>query len=146
MKFTAKKSLFLLIIFLFSISTLFCDYIKLKYISKLKKELSIQETYKLLDGKSEKELFYENYIDDQLELHSIIIDPDKFHARYFLLFRNSKLEYWGFPHEFARHSDPLYNSIAEYAMISILKEKKEEEQKLEEQRKKEEIGTRRKHY
>ena len=84
--------------------------------------------------------------DDQLEIHSIIIDPDKFQARYFLLFRNSKLEYWGFPHEFARHSDPLYNAIAEYAMISILKEEELEEQKLEEQRKKDEIGKRRKHY
>ena len=146
MKFITKSNILLLIIILLSISALFSDYIKLKYISKLKKGLSIQETYKLLNGESQKELLYENYIDDQLEIHSIIIDPDKFQARYFLLFRNSKLEYWGFPHEFARHSDPLYNAIGEYAITLILKEEKLEEQKLEEQRKKEEIGTRREHY
>ncbi|MDA3813041.1 MAG: hypothetical protein PF570_02185 [Candidatus Cloacimonetes bacterium] len=146
MKFITKKNILLLITVLFSISSLSCDYIKLKYISKLKKELSIQETYKLLDGGYEKEIPYETYIDDQLEIHSIIIDPDKFKARYLLLFRNSKLEYWGFPHEFARHSDPLYNAVSEYAITLIFKEEKLEEQKLEEQREKEEIGKRRKHY
>ncbi len=45
---------------------------------------------------------------------------------YYLYFINDKLDYWGYPHEFARSDDPLLNAIGQKTTAKIDKKKEEE--------------------
>jgi hypothetical protein len=54
---------------------------------------------------------------------------------YFLAFRDEKLVYWGYPHEFARSTDPTINEIGEKAVAIQarldLEAKQQREQELQ---------------
>jgi hypothetical protein len=52
----------------------------------------------------------------KLLVHTYILSIGEYKSDYFLAFRNDKLVYWGYPHEFARSSDPYLNEIGKVAV------------------------------
>lgn len=54
-------------------------------------------------------------------IHVYILSVGDYKSDYFLAFRNDRLVYWGYPHEFARSSDPYLNEIGKVAVEEYLK-------------------------
>ncbi|MBS1537425.1 MAG: hypothetical protein JST20_06715 [Bacteroidetes bacterium] len=54
-------------------------------------------------------------------IHVYVLSLGDYKSDYFLAFRNDKLVYWGYPHEFARSSDPYLNEIGKIAVEEYLK-------------------------
>lgn len=91
------------------------EVIKLKYTSFLEKGFTKEECLEVLKGEIYNSLKYEaDNMRDEYEVQFLIIDKYHLNARYILLFRNNVLEFWGFPHEFARHDNQLYNKVADF--------------------------------
>ncbi|MBW1743367.1 MAG: hypothetical protein JRJ47_08040 [Deltaproteobacteria bacterium] len=63
---------------------------------------------------------------DSIEIQSYILSSGDYRSDYFLAFKDNKLIYWGYPHEFARVDDPYINEIGEKGVIR-LKEMKPEQ-------------------
>lgn len=57
----------------------------------------------------------------KLLIHVYILSVGDYKSDYFLAFRNDRLVYWGYPHEFARSSDPYLNEIGKVAVEEYLK-------------------------
>lgn len=49
-------------------------------------------------------------------IHVYVLSMGDYKSSYFLAFRNDKLVYWGYPHEFARSSDHYINEIGKIAV------------------------------
>jgi len=91
------------------------EVIKLKYTSLLEHGFTKEECLEVLKGEIYNSLKYEaDNMRDEFEVQFLIIDKYHLNARYILLFRNDVLEFWGFPHEFARHDNYLYNDVADF--------------------------------
>lgn len=98
------------------------EVIKLKYTSLLEKGFSKEECKEVLKGDIDKTLQYEaDNKRDEFEIQIITIDKSHLNTRYILLFRNDTLEFWGFPHEFARHDNYLYNAVADFCVEEFKK-------------------------
>ncbi len=54
-------------------------------------------------------------------IHVYVLSMGDYKSNYFLAFRNDKLVYWGYPHEFARSSDPYINEIGKAAVDEYLR-------------------------
>lgn len=54
-----------------------------------------------------------------IEVHSYIISSGDYHSTYFLAFEKNSLLYWGYPHEFARSTDPHLNEIGRRAVRKL---------------------------
>ncbi len=70
-------------------------------------------------------------IKNNLEMRIYKIDPGLYHTRYFILFNNGKLIFWGFPYEYARHNNKLYNDFIQIA-IDLVSDKDEKIAKAKE--------------
>ncbi len=57
------------------------------------------------------------------KIHVYVLSMGDYKSNYFLAFRNDKLIYWGYPHEFARSSDTYINEIGKEAVEAYLKSK-----------------------
>ena len=54
-----------------------------------------------------------------IEVHSYIISSGDYHSTYYLAFEKNSLLYWGYPHEFARSTDPRLNEIGRKAVSKL---------------------------
>lgn len=54
---------------------------------------------------------------DSIIVQSYILASGDYNSSYFLAYRNDSLIFWGYPHEFARSSDPLINQIGKEVLI-----------------------------
>ncbi|MDA3813040.1 MAG: hypothetical protein PF570_02180 [Candidatus Cloacimonetes bacterium] len=121
--------------------------IKLSKITQFRKEMKLREVEYIL--KNDPEFIIDSdslTIKNNLEMRIYKVSPELYHTRYFILFNNEKLEFWGYPHEYARHKNKLYNEFIQIA-IDIVADKDEKiakakeaeyQKKLDERNKREE--------
>ncbi|MGA2546382.1 MAG: hypothetical protein ABSF43_07540 [Rectinemataceae bacterium] len=54
-------------------------------------------------------------------VNTYILSTGSYASNYYLAFRGDHLFFWGYPHEFARSSDPLINDVGEKANAMLKK-------------------------
>ena len=105
-----------LLVFIFTSVFVSCaPQMKLSDVGKLRKGMTIIESQRLTKI-SPKFTFAFDTIEGAIEVHSYILSSGDYGSNYFLAYKNNRLIYWGYPHEFARSKDPLLNEIGEKAV------------------------------
>lgn len=97
-----------------------CVQLTLTKIAQLKKGFSIEESYEIT-GIQPKYTFL---IDDlgileKIEVHVYNLSSGDYSSNYLLVFKDNKLFYWGYPHEFAREKSSLLNEIGSKSVKNI---------------------------
>ncbi len=54
---------------------------------------------------------------DPIVVQSYLLRSGGYDSTYLLAYRNESLIFWGYPHEFARSSDPILNQIGKEAVL-----------------------------
>lgn len=113
----ARRALLILVSILFLIS---CAQITLRQVGKLRKGMTVEESQKVTTVPP-KYTFPLGMIKGEgaIEVHSYILTSGNYRTNYFLAYRNGRLIYWGYPHEFARSKDPLLNEIGRKAVSRL---------------------------
>lgn len=96
--------------------------ITLWHLAKLRQGMTVEESQKVTN-KSPKHTFFLDGLEgnDTIEVHAYILFSGAYGSNYFLVYRNKRLIYWGYPHEFARSKDPVLNEIGrKAASVSLL--------------------------
>ena len=92
----------------------------LTHVSELRMEMTVEETLAVTNIYPEYKIILNSIITpDEIEVHSYILSSGDYTSRYFLAFRNKKLFFWGYPHEFAREKDPFIKEIGQKAVIKL---------------------------
>jgi hypothetical protein len=94
-----------------------CAQMTLRHVGKLRQGMTVEESQKVTNI-SRKYTFFLDTIegDGPVEVHSYILSSGDYRSNYFLAYRDGRLIYWGYPHEFARSKDPLLNEIGRKAV------------------------------
>lgn len=97
-----------------------CAQMTLTHVAKLRIGMTIVETLSVTNV-SPKHKFILDNIDtaDEIEVHSYLLSSGDYISNYFLVFRNKKLIFWGYPHEYARNNDPFINKIGQQAVSEL---------------------------
>tara|TARA_B100000315_G_C14283374_1_gene454046 strand:+ start:126 stop:536 length:411 start_codon:yes stop_codon:yes gene_type:complete len=94
-----------------------CAQMTLTHIANLRMEMTVEETLDITSISPTYQFILDDInTPDEIEVHSYILSSGDYKSNYFLVFRNKKLFYWGYPHEFARKQDPFLNEIGKKAI------------------------------
>lgn len=92
----------------------------LKKISKLRKRITTSETEKILDTIPQFKVNADSLkIDSNLELHVYRVKPALYYKRYFMLYENGELVFWGFPSEFIKSDNSIYQKFGNFALDKL---------------------------
>jgi len=94
-----------------------CAQMTLREVGKLRMGMTIEESQRVTTV-SPKRTFPLGTIEGNgtIEVHLYILHHGDYETNYFLAYRNGRLIYWGYPHEFERSKDPLLNEIGQKAV------------------------------
>ena len=92
-------------------------------VSFLRKEISIAEAKKLskINPKYEFKIKNPDNPDDEISVLVYELSSGSMKSNYFYFFLNKKLEFWGYPHEYARSSDKLINYVGKKSVEFVTK-------------------------
>ena len=115
---SARWSLVILASISFFVS---CNRITLSQVGRLSKGMTVVDAQQVTTT-SPKYIFVLDFSEDDeiIEVHSYILNTGNYTSDYFLAYRNNRLIYWGYPHEFARSKDPLLNKIGQKAVSRLI--------------------------
>ena len=99
-----------------------CAQMTLSHVGKLRQGMTVEESQVVLSV-SPKYTFSLDIAEgnETIEVQSYILSSGDYTSNYFLAYRNNRLIYWGYPHEFARSKDSLLNEIGRSAVIMLEK-------------------------
>ena len=99
-----------------------CAQMTLSHVGKLRQGMTVEESQVVLSV-SPKYTFSLDIAEgnETIEVQSYILSSGDYTSNYFLAYRNNRLIYWGYPHEFARSKDSLLNEIGLSAVIMLEK-------------------------
>jgi len=93
-------------------------------ISKLRKRVTALETEKILDTVPQFKVNADSLkIESNLELHVYRVKPALYYKRYFLLYNNGELVFWGFPSEYIKSDNSIYQKFGNFALDKIENDK-----------------------
>ncbi|MBK9249027.1 MAG: hypothetical protein IPM69_13155 [Ignavibacteria bacterium] len=121
MKCTVK--VFLVILCLNCVILGSCTHFTPETLDKFQKGMSMATTLSIAPVSPREEFSVVIPSDTKAEyrFHVYILSIGDYKSDYFLAFRNDRLIYWGYPHEFARSSDTYINEIGKEAVNAYLK-------------------------
>jgi len=96
--------------------------INVGHLEKLRMGMNLDEPARLM-GVSPRRIFQwsERQTGDSITVHSYLLGSGEWGSSYFLAYRNDVLIFWGYPHEFARSSDPFIRKIGKEALSRQVK-------------------------
>jgi hypothetical protein len=110
-----------LVMLLSVLSMVSCVTVTLTDVGSLRKGMTMEEAKASLPLPPKNEFPVETGDTIQTQICTYVISSGNYSSNYFLAFRDNKLFFWGYPHEFARSADPLINEIGEKAAATQIK-------------------------
>jgi hypothetical protein len=92
----------------------------LSKISTLRKNITEQEVNSIIQTESKYEFSIQ--IDSSKEIINVktyILSSGSYDSNYLLCFKENKLYFWGYPHEFSRSNDKIINEIGKKSVEKI---------------------------
>lgn len=94
-------------------------------IAPLHKQLTEEEVTALVETEPTDEFtIHINADSSEYKVRSYILSIGSYDSQFLLCFKNNKLFFWGYPHEFARANSPILNEIGEKS-VNKMKELEE---------------------
>ena len=113
-----------ILLILTTVCIMSCSQFTPEVLDKYKKGMSIAQTLDIAPVSPLTEFNISIPSDpSKFTIHVYVLSLGDYKSDYFLAFRNEKLVYWGYPHEFARSSDPYLNEIGKIAVEEYIKMK-----------------------
>jgi hypothetical protein len=105
-----------------------CAQMTLSHVTHLRNGMTSEQTRTVI-GIPPQYFFFVELTEpwSEIEVHSHILHSSDYYSDFFLAFKDNRLIYWGYPHEFARAQDPYINKIGEKAVNRLQQVKSEQE-------------------
>ena len=96
--------------------------IHMSHLAKLRMDMNPNEPAKVM-GVSPRRILQWSVMEtgDSIIVQSYVLSSGEWGSIYFLAYRNGSLIFWGYPHEFARSSDPFIREIGKEALSRQVK-------------------------
>lgn len=89
-------------------------------IAPLQKKLTEEEVNKLVEIEATYEFtLHINADSSEYKVKSYTLSIGSYDSQFLFCFKNNKLLFWGYPHEFARANSPILNEIGEKSIAKI---------------------------
>ena len=112
-----KVALSRTILLVILVSMASCVTVTISDVGKLRKGMTMEEANATLPLPPRSTFAVEmNDRNVKVQVCTYRLSSGDYSSDYFLAFRDEKLIYWGYPHEFARSTDPIINEIGEKAV------------------------------
>lgn len=122
-------------IFLISLSLIIlscANNLTLSKISPLRKAMAEEEVNSIIQTETNREFSIKiDSTKEIIDVRTYTLSSGSYDSNYLLCYKENKLLFWGYPHEFARSNDKIINEIGKKSVEIILGLEKNKKDRLE---------------